>query len=73
MSQQAAVARTPGARRAAAGEYLFDLAKVNHIMGGPEYSTASGACVEGDRMIVGLLRMPAGTGAQPVASQAAGR
>ena len=56
--------RTPGAKRAAPGEYLFDLTKVNHILGGPDYSTANGACVEGDRMIVGLMRMPAGTGAE---------
>ena len=63
MSQEAA--RTPGATRAGDGEYLFDLAKVNHILGGPDYSTANGACVEGDRMIVGLMRMPAGTGAEP--------
>ncbi|MBO0717184.1 MAG: cupin domain-containing protein [Rhizobiales bacterium] len=66
MSEHAAPpARTPGAKRAGAGEYLFDLAKVNHILGGPDYSTANGACVEGDRMIVGLMRMPAGTGAEP--------
>ena len=64
MSQQQA-ARTPGAKRAGNGEYVFDLAKVNHILGGPDYSTANGACVEGDRMIVGLMCMPAGTGAEP--------
>ena len=63
MSQQ--VARTPGAKRAGDGEYVFDLSAVNHILGGPDYSTANGACVEGDRMIVGLMRMPAGTGAEP--------
>ena len=65
MAQHTAVARTPGAKRAGDGEYLFDLAQVNHILGGPDYSTANGACVEGDRMIVGLMRMPAGTGAEP--------
>ena len=64
MSQQNLTARTPGATRAGNGEYLFDLARVNHIMGGPDYSTTNGACVEGDRMIVGLMRMPAGTGAE---------
>ena len=64
MSQQQA-ARTPGAKRAGNGEYVFDLAKVNHILGGPDYSTANGACVEGERMIVALMRMPAGTGAEP--------
>jgi len=57
--------RTPGAKRAGPGEYVFDLASVNHILGGPDYSTANGSCVEGDRMIVGLMRMPAGTGAEP--------
>jgi quercetin dioxygenase-like cupin family protein len=59
-----AAVRTPGATRALPGEYLFDLAKVNHILGGPDYSTANGACVEGERMIVGLMRMAAGTGAE---------
>jgi quercetin dioxygenase-like cupin family protein len=63
MSTQPAT-RTPGAKRAGPGEHVFDLAKVNHILGGPDYSTANGACVEGDRMIVGLMRMPAGTGAE---------
>ena len=58
-------ARTPGAMRAAPGEYVFDLASVQKIMGGPAYSTAHGPCVEGDRMIVGLMRMTAGTGAEP--------
>jgi quercetin dioxygenase-like cupin family protein len=60
-----AVARTPGAKRAGAGEYLFDLAKLSSIKGGPAYSTAEGSCVEGDRMIVALMRMAAGTGAEP--------
>jgi quercetin dioxygenase-like cupin family protein len=65
MAHPAPAARTPGAKRAGPGEYVFNLAKVNHILGGPDYSTANGACVEGDRMIVGLMRMPAGTGAAP--------
>jgi mannose-6-phosphate isomerase-like protein (cupin superfamily) len=65
VSDSASSARTLGAKRAGPGEYLFDLANINHILGGPDYSTANGACVEGDRMIVGLMRMPAGTGAEP--------
>lgn len=56
-------ARTQGATRAAPGEHVFEMAKVNHIMGGPDYSTVHGSCVEGDRMIAALMRMPAGTGA----------
>ena len=54
---------TPGAKRAGPGEYLFDLARINHIKGGPDYSSVEGGVVEGDRMIVALMRMPAGTGA----------
>ena len=65
MADNATAARTPGAKRAAPGEHFFELAKVNHILGGPDYSTANGACVEGDRMIVALMRMPKGTGAEP--------
>jgi quercetin dioxygenase-like cupin family protein len=57
--------RTPGAKRAGPGEYVFDLGTVQEILGGPDYSTAHGPCVEGDRMIVGLMRMKAGTGAEP--------
>ena len=61
MSQPAAAARTPGPTRPGAGEYVFDLAKVNHILGGPitrpPTAPASRATV-----IVGLMRMPAGTG-----------
>ena len=64
-------ARTPGAHRAQEGEYLFQLRDVNHLMGGPEYSTANGSCVEGDRMIIALMTMPKGTGADayPVAAR----
>src|SRR5262245_39722078 len=65
MSSETAAARTPGAKRAGPGEHHFALAKVNRILGGPDYSTAVGACVEGDRMIVALMRMAAGTGAEP--------
>ena len=65
MSSEAAQARTPGAKRAGPGEYLFDLSRVNHIKGGPDYSSVEGGVVEGDRMIVALMRMPAGTGAEP--------
>lgn len=61
----APAARTPGAKRAGPGEYVFDLGTVPKILGGPDYSSAHGACVEGDRMIVGLMRMKAGTGAEP--------
>jgi quercetin dioxygenase-like cupin family protein len=65
MANPAPAARTPGAKRAGPGEHAFELAKINRIKVGPAYSTAEGACIEGDRMIVALMRMPAGTGAEP--------
>jgi len=64
MPTTAPAPRTPGAVRAGDGRFVFDLAEVNHILGGPDYSTANGSCVEGERMIVALMRMPAGTGAE---------
>ena len=65
MSQAKAEARTPGAKRAGAGEYLFDMHKVNQIKGGPAYSPVVGGCVEGERMIVALMRYPAGKPSDP--------
>lgn len=53
-------ARTPGAKVAGPGEHVFDMRKVNQIMGGPGYSPVFGGCVEGERMIVALMRYPAG-------------
>jgi quercetin dioxygenase-like cupin family protein len=52
--------RTPGAKRAGPGEYVFNMHDVNSIMGGPGYSPVFGGCVEGERMIVALMRYPAG-------------
>jgi quercetin dioxygenase-like cupin family protein len=33
------------------------------VHGGLDYTTATGPCVEGERLIIALMRMPAGTGA----------
>ena len=63
MSNEIFFPRTPGAKRAGPDEYCFDLANIPKVHGGPDYTTATGPCVEGDRMIVALMRMPAGTGA----------
>ena len=60
LSTAAPEAITPGAKRAGAGEYVFNFAAVNQIPGGPDYSPVFGGCVEGDRMIVALMRAPAG-------------
>ncbi len=55
----------PQGVKAGKGKYCFEMARVNHMMGGPDYSTAHGSLVEGERFMMGLMRMPKGTGASP--------
>ena len=57
--------KTEGAIKAGNGRYIFDLQKLSTIDAGPGYSTAHGPVVEGERMQMGLIRMPKGTGARP--------
>jgi quercetin dioxygenase-like cupin family protein len=47
------------------GEYFFEMTKLDQVLGGPDYSSALGTAVEGERMLVALLRMAAGTGSDP--------
>jgi quercetin dioxygenase-like cupin family protein len=58
-------ARTPGATRAGQGQYVFRFEEQKQIMGGPAYSPVFGGCVEGERMIVALMRAPAGKMGDP--------
>jgi quercetin dioxygenase-like cupin family protein len=60
-----ATTKTEGAIRAGGGRYTFDLARLASIDAGPGYSTAHGPVVEGERIQVGLMRMPRGTGGRP--------
>lgn len=55
----------PQGVKAGGGRYIFDLATLDPIEAGPGYSTAAGSLVEGERMMIGLMRMPRGTGALP--------
>jgi len=57
--------KTPSAKRVGPDEYCFDLATIANVHGGKDYTTATGPCIEGERMIVALMRMPAGAGAAP--------
>lgn len=64
-TQQEAPTKTAGAIKAGDGRYTFDLAHLQKIDAGPGYSTAHGPVVEGERIQIGLIRMPRGTGARP--------
>ena len=57
--------KTEGAIRAGDGRYTFDLARLTAIDAGPGYSTAHGPVIEGERIQIGLMRMPKGTGGRP--------
>ena len=63
MPSRTSAARTPGAKRAGPDEHHFDFAKIPKVRG-PDFTTATGSCIEGERTIVALMRMPAGTGAE---------
>jgi quercetin dioxygenase-like cupin family protein len=53
----------PQGIKAGDGRHIFELATLSRVEAGPGYSTAAGALVEGERMMIGLMRMPRGTGA----------
>ena len=57
--------KTEGAIKAGNGRYTFDLARLHTIDAGPGYSTAHGPVIEGERIQIGLMRMPKGTGGRP--------
>jgi quercetin dioxygenase-like cupin family protein len=65
MADQQSASKTEGAIRGGNGRYIFDLARLAAIDAGTGYSTAHGPVVEGDRIQIGLIRMPRGTGARP--------
>lgn len=55
----------PQGVKAGNGKHIFELARLDKVEAGPGYSTAAGALVEGERMMIGMMRMPRGTGALP--------
>lgn len=50
--------------QAGGGRYLFDMAAMEQYMIGPHYSSAEGAAVRGERLIVVLVNKPRGTGSR---------
>lgn len=56
--------KTEGAFKAGDGSYVFDFDELEGLEAGPDYSTAHGPVIEGERMQVGLITKPKGTGAR---------
>jgi quercetin dioxygenase-like cupin family protein len=55
---------TEGAIRGGAGRYQYDFARIRKVPAGTGYSTAHGGVVEGERMLVGYIHKPRGTGSR---------
>ena len=60
----AAKTKTEGAVKGGEGTYQYNLAEVDKVAAGTGYSTAHGGVVEGERMLVGYIHKPRGTGSR---------
>ena len=56
--------RTAGAVKGGNGKYHFAMAKLRIVDAGTGYSTSHGGVVEGERMLVGYIHKPRGTGSR---------
>ncbi len=56
--------KTAGAVKAGNGDYYFRIAEIEKVAAGTGYSTSHGGVVEGDRMLVGWIHKPRGTGSR---------
>jgi len=56
--------KTKGAVKGGDGRYQFRLAGLTKVPAGTGYSTSHGGVVEGERMLVGYIHKPRGTGSR---------
>lgn len=56
--------KTAGAVKAGSGDYYFRIAELEKVAAGTGYSTSHGGVVEGDRVLVGWIHKPRGTGSR---------
>jgi quercetin dioxygenase-like cupin family protein len=55
---------TEGAVKGGSGKYHFRIAELKKVPAGTGYSTSHGGVVEGERMLVGYIHKPRGTGSR---------
>src|SRR3989337_281637 len=56
--------KTEGAIKGGVDRYHYALSKVKKVPAGTGYSSAHGGVVEGERMLVGYIHKPRGTGSR---------
>lgn len=64
VAKRSAKTKTEGALKGGEGTYHYRLNKVKKVPAGTGYSTSHGGVVEGDRMLVGYIHKPRGTGSR---------
>ncbi len=60
-----AMTKAKGAEKAGGGRYHFAMEELSIVPAGTGYSTSEGVVVEGDRMLLGYIHKPRGTGSRP--------
>lgn len=63
-AKKTAKTKTEGAVKGGGDRYHYALSKVKKVPAGTGYSTAHGGVVEGERMLVGYIHKPRGTGSR---------
>ena len=63
-AKKTAKTKTEGAVKGGGDRYHYPFAKVTKVAAGTGYSSAHGGVVEGDRMLVGYIHKPRGTGSR---------
>ena len=63
-ARQQGATKTAGAIKGGNGRYHFRMAKLRKVAAGTGYSTSHGGVVEGERMLVGYIHKPRGTGSR---------
>ena len=61
---QRGATKTEGATKAGEGRYHYNFASLKKVPAGTGYSTSHGGVLEGDRMLVGYIHKPRGTGSR---------
>jgi len=56
--------KSEGAVKAGGGKHVFKLADLEKVPAGTGYSTSHGGVVEGERMLIGYINKPKGTGSR---------
>jgi quercetin dioxygenase-like cupin family protein len=63
-SKSASKTKTAGAVKGGEGTYHYRVSKLKRVPAGTGYSSANGGVVEGERMLVGYIHKPRGTGSR---------